>query len=401
MASLAKLLQNPAKIIHILDRVKIGRLIPDKAYLKLRFRADMGKKLNLKNPETYNEKLQWMKLYDRNPLYVKMVDKHEVKAYVSEQIGQEYVIPTLGVWDKVEDIDFDALPERFVLKCTHDSGGLVICKDKSKLNIEEAKQKLCKSLKNNFFYVGREWPYKNVKPRIIAETFMEDTETAANEVVIESDAFSIYAVVLTGELHTTFEIGDSGETYRITVSYGPEAEIPDNAELEVSEITADSDAVSAYGMSYEDFVSHTENALGMEAGSAGYIRLFDIKIVGPDGEKVEIAAPVDVKIELVDKDADGDFQVVHFADGTENGDVVEDVIVDEESISFAAEGFSVYAIVDDALTIPTDETQLVQDLDELKDNFYDSQGFILSYGGNNFFTNGLNSKGCYKETTRL
>ena len=138
----------------------------------------MGKKLNLKNPKTYNEKLQWMKLYDRNPLYTRLVDKYEVKPYVAERIGQEYIIPTLGVWDRVEDIDFDALPDQFVLKCTHDSGGLVICRDKSKLNIEEAKRKLNKSLKNNFFYVGREWPYKNVKPRILAEAYMEDTATA-------------------------------------------------------------------------------------------------------------------------------------------------------------------------------------------------------------------------------
>ena len=178
MASLMKLIKNPAKIVHILDDIKIGRLIPDKAYLKLRFRADMGKKLNLKDPKTYNEKLQWIKLYDRNPLYTKLVDKYEVKPYVAERIGQEYIIPTLGVWDRVEDIDFESLPDRFVLKCTHDSGGLVICKDKSKLDVDAAKRKLNKSLKDNFFYVGREWPYKNVRPRILAETYMEDVETA-------------------------------------------------------------------------------------------------------------------------------------------------------------------------------------------------------------------------------
>jgi len=178
MASLTKLVKNPAKIIHILDKLKLGRLIPDKAYLQLRFHADMGRKLNLKAPETYNEKLQWIKLYDRNPLYTKLVDKYEVKPYVAERIGQEYIIPTLGIWDKVEDIDFDALPDQFVLKCTHDSGGLVICKDKSKLNVEAAKAKLSRSMKNNFFYVGREWPYKNVKPRILAEAYMEDAVTA-------------------------------------------------------------------------------------------------------------------------------------------------------------------------------------------------------------------------------
>ena len=153
------------------------KVIPDKQYLKLYYFAKFKKPLDLKNPQSYNAKLQWLKLYDRNPAYTKLVDKYEVKAYVAEKIGAEYIIPTLGVWDNVDDIDFESLPDRFVLKCTHDSGGLVICKDKSRLNIEEAKKKLKRSLKNNFYYIGREWPYKNVKPRIIAEAYMEDAET--------------------------------------------------------------------------------------------------------------------------------------------------------------------------------------------------------------------------------
>lgn len=177
MASIMKLLKNPAKVVFLLDKKGISKLIPDKAYLKLKYRASMGKKLNLKEPKTYNEKLQWLKLYDRKPEYTTIVDKHDVKPYVAERIGQEYIIPTLGVWDRVEDIDFDALPNQFVLKCTHDSGGLVICKDKAKLDVEKAKQKLNKSLKKDFYYVGREWPYKNVKRRIIAETYMEDATT--------------------------------------------------------------------------------------------------------------------------------------------------------------------------------------------------------------------------------
>ncbi len=178
MGSIVKLIKNPAKIVFILDRKGVSKIIPDKAYLKLKYRASIGKKLNLKEPKTYNEKLQWLKLYDRNPQYTKLVDKYEVKSYVAERIGEEYIIPTLGVWDNVEDIDFDALPDQFVLKCTHDSGGLVICKDKSKLDIEAAKRKLSQSLKSDFYYVGREWPYKNVKPRILAEAYMEDAETA-------------------------------------------------------------------------------------------------------------------------------------------------------------------------------------------------------------------------------
>ncbi len=147
----------------------------DCKYLKLRFYERMGKKLNLENPQTFSEKLQWLKLYDRKPIYTTMVDKHAVKEYVAERIGEDYIIPTLGVWDNFDEIDFDALPERFVLKCTHDSGGLVICRDKDKLDKEAAKAKLNKSLKQNFYYHTREWPYKNVKPRVIAEQYMADS----------------------------------------------------------------------------------------------------------------------------------------------------------------------------------------------------------------------------------
>lgn len=146
----------------------------DKAYLKLRYNCIMGKKLNLDNPVTYNEKLQWLKLYDRKPEYAKMVDKYEAKKYVADIIGEEYIIPTLGVWDNVNDIDFDTLPNQFVLKCTHDSGGLVICKDKAELDIENAKNTLNHFLNRNFYNVHREWPYKDVKHRIIAEKYMED-----------------------------------------------------------------------------------------------------------------------------------------------------------------------------------------------------------------------------------
>lgn len=178
MAAIKKLLENPAKIICVLDKWNLSKLIPDKMYLKLQYRATMGKKLDLKDPKSINEKLQWMKLYDRKPEYTTMVDKYAVKSYVAERIGQEYIIPTLGVWDRVEDIDFDALPNQFVLKCTHDSGGLVVCRDKAKLNIEEAKNKLRKSLNNNFYYDYREWPYKNVHRRIMAEKYMEEKPSA-------------------------------------------------------------------------------------------------------------------------------------------------------------------------------------------------------------------------------
>ena len=148
--------------------------MPDKKYLKLLYKGRFGKSLDLDNPKTFNEKLQWLKLYDRKPEYTKMVDKYEAKKYVSEQIGEEYIIPTLGVWDSFDEIDFDSLPNQFVLKCTHDSGSLVICRDKEKLNKAVAKNKLESRLKKEFFHSSREWPYKDVKPRIMAEIFMED-----------------------------------------------------------------------------------------------------------------------------------------------------------------------------------------------------------------------------------
>lgn len=156
---------------------KMSVILPDKIYIELEFKKHLGFFPNLQHPKTFNEKLQWMKLYDRNPQYTKMVDKFEAKRYVSGIIGEQYIIPTLGVWDTFDEIDFDSLPERFVLKCTHDSAGLVIVKDKNKLDKAAARKKIDDCLARNFFYSGREWPYKNVKPRIIAEQYMEDPQT--------------------------------------------------------------------------------------------------------------------------------------------------------------------------------------------------------------------------------
>lgn len=151
------------------------RILNDKTYLKLKYRLHMGKKLNLKNPQTFNEKLQWLKLYNRKPEYTMMADKVEVRKYIAEKLGEEYLIPCLGVWDNADDIDFDKLPEQFVLKCNHNSGkGMCICKDKSKLNIKKVRKELNKGLKEKYFYHGREWPYKNIKPKIIAEKYMVD-----------------------------------------------------------------------------------------------------------------------------------------------------------------------------------------------------------------------------------
>ncbi len=164
---------DPRKLVRYI-LFKTARLWPDKIYLKWYFYSRVGYKLDLNNPKTFNEKLQWLKLNNRKPEMVKMVDKVDAKEYVAKIIGEEYIIPTLGVYDSVDEIDFDKLPNQFVLKCTHDSGGIVICSDKSKLDIEAAKAKLRRGLKVNYYYQNREWPYKQVKPRIIAEQYMVD-----------------------------------------------------------------------------------------------------------------------------------------------------------------------------------------------------------------------------------
>lgn len=148
-------------------------ILPDRQYLKLRYFMQFKKPLDLNNPLTFNQKLQWLKLYNRKPEYTRMVDKYEAKKFVAERIGEEHIIPTLGVWEHFDDIDFDALPEKFVLKCTHDSGGLVICTDKAALDKEAARKKIEGSLANNYYWDYREWQYKDVKPRIIAEVFVE------------------------------------------------------------------------------------------------------------------------------------------------------------------------------------------------------------------------------------
>ena len=170
-------INNPGLLFVTLGHRGWWNWIDDETYLRIIFRIRMGKKLHLDNPQTYSEKLQWIKLYDRRPEYTAMVDKCEAKKIAAEKIGDDYIIPTLGVWDRFDDIDFDRLPDQFVLKCTHDSGGLVICKDKKKLDMGVARKKINTCLRHNFFWGQREWPYKNVVPRIIAEPYLEDSET--------------------------------------------------------------------------------------------------------------------------------------------------------------------------------------------------------------------------------
>lgn len=152
------------------------RIIPDRLYLTVLYRYKMDAWIDWDNPKTYNEKLQWMKMYNRRPEYTVMVDKYAVKEYVKDKIGEQYVIPNIGVWDRPEDVDFDILPDKFVIKTTHDGGskGCVICTDKCKLNKTKTIKRLKKSLKNDLFWKYREWPYKNVKKRILAEQLLEN-----------------------------------------------------------------------------------------------------------------------------------------------------------------------------------------------------------------------------------
>jgi hypothetical protein len=174
-----KVMKNEPNIIPKLIFLNVTRkgilnLISDKLYLKSMYYFQLGKKLDLGNPKTFNEKLQWLKIYDRRPQYTKLVDKYLVRDYISKTIGEQYLIPLIDVYDDVKDIDWDMLPNRFVLKCTHGSGCNIICEDKKKLDIETSIKKLNKWMKRNYYFHAREWSYRNVKPRIICERYMID-----------------------------------------------------------------------------------------------------------------------------------------------------------------------------------------------------------------------------------
>lgn len=150
--------------------------IPDKMYLRIQFRLKLHRKLHLNDPKTLNEKLQWLKLNDRNPIYSEFVDKCKVRSHIEKALGKEYLIPLLGVWEKPEDIDFEQLPNEFVLKCNHDSGGVMICKDKARLNVHKVREILNKRLHRTYCWGNREWPYKNVHPMVLAEAYLKDNQ---------------------------------------------------------------------------------------------------------------------------------------------------------------------------------------------------------------------------------
>lgn len=175
MQTLSFYCHNPRRIVSGLV-FHLNFLFPDKIYLKILFWAEMGYRLNTKNPKTYSEKLQWIKLYDHNPLYTSLVDKILVKDYVKKKVGEDLIIPTIKVWDTPNDIRLSDLPDRFVLKTNNGGGsnGVIVCKDKSSFDLDNAKRNLEKSLKSSIYRTHREWPYKNVKPRVFAEQFMQD-----------------------------------------------------------------------------------------------------------------------------------------------------------------------------------------------------------------------------------
>lgn len=182
MKTFIKLVKDDRKKIKIAifdNMVHIGlfNFMSDESFLSMAYRIKMDAKLNLNNPKTYSEKLQWLKIHDRKPQYTNYVDKYKVREYVKEKIGEEYIIPLLGVWENAEEIDINKLPNQFVLKCNHDSGSIILCKNKVELNLGLAQKKLRKCLKKNLYYWCREWPYKDVKPCIIAEKYMEDIDT--------------------------------------------------------------------------------------------------------------------------------------------------------------------------------------------------------------------------------
>lgn len=171
------------KLILVFLLKKCGFWIPDKYYLQMLYYLMTGSVLHLKRPQTFGEKIQWLKLYDRKAKYTMMVDKLAVKDYVTQIIGKEFVIPTLGVWSIPDDVNLDSLPQKFVLKTTHGggSGGVIICKDKKRIEKKSIVRKMCQAMKSYIYEVYREWPYKNVPHRIIAEQYIENQDNSSSE----------------------------------------------------------------------------------------------------------------------------------------------------------------------------------------------------------------------------
>ena len=169
-----KLIKNPGVFIIGLDYNGLTKWIPDDLFARISFRGMMGEKLHLKNPVTFNEKLQWLKVYDHKPEYTALVDKLSAKKEVGKLIGKEYIVPVYGIWKRADEIDFDKLPERFVLKCNHDQGSVVLIRNKENMDRDAVIKDLNRKLKRNAYYGTREYPYKNIKPRVFAEEYLDN-----------------------------------------------------------------------------------------------------------------------------------------------------------------------------------------------------------------------------------
>lgn len=191
MNKLNRVLNNPWLLYERMADYGFTNWIPDEFHLKALYRAKTGMKLNLESPELYNEKLQWIKLNDRNPIYNTLVDKYRVKQWVADRIGPEHVTKTYAVWESAECIDISDLPERFVLKTNHDCGGVVICSNRASFDLDAAKAKLARHLKRNYYWRTREWPYKDVKPCIFAEEYLDpgvsSVDTSDTELSVARD----------------------------------------------------------------------------------------------------------------------------------------------------------------------------------------------------------------------
>lgn len=171
------MLINPKNFLIYLSDKGYTNWMSDEQWCRWMFKLKIGRKPNLDNPQSYTEKVQWLKLHDHNKLYPRIIDKYEVREYIEQKIGSEYLIPLIGVYNCFEDIDFESLPNQFVLKCTHDSGGVIICEDKKDFNIKKTKVRIEKLLLRNYFYNSREWPYGQIKPRLIIENYLSDRDS--------------------------------------------------------------------------------------------------------------------------------------------------------------------------------------------------------------------------------
>lgn len=178
LQNVKRLIKDPYSRFLCLEYMGFYKKISDERFLKKVFKLLVGYDLDLNNPSSFNEKIQWLKLHDKNPLYTKLVDKHLAKEYIAKIIGEEFIVPTLGVWDSPGEIDYDTLPEKFVLKCNHNSKvGLCICKDKNKLDIKRTNKNLTKGLTQNYYIYNKEYAYKDVPKKILAEKLLEEEGT--------------------------------------------------------------------------------------------------------------------------------------------------------------------------------------------------------------------------------